>query len=373
MKRSDRYVIIMAGGRGERFWPVSREKTPKQLITLLGNQSLLQQTVERALPVAPIENILVITNRAQASGVRKQLPGLPAQNVIAEPCGRDTCAAIVLGGAIVGQRNPRGVMAVLPADHLIKDQKTFQRVLRDCFQLADKEEQLVTIGIQPTGPATGYGYIKEGHQFVAKQNSAKGKTRFNKVDRFVEKPNLVKARRFVKSGQYCWNAGMFVWSVPTLLNAFKSHLPEMAEAFQNWKQIAGNAKKLAAQLTKDYPKVTRISIDYALMEKASNTLVADGVFDWDDLGSWTALERHLKSDAQGNCSEASLVQVDSKNNIVFDARGEGKRQAIALVGVQDCIVVQTDDACMIASKSHGQQIKELVQLLAKDLKFQHLI
>jgi mannose-1-phosphate guanylyltransferase len=372
MKRSDSYVMIMAGGRGERFWPVSREKTPKQLIRLLGDQSLLQQTVERALPVAPIENILIITNKAQAAEVRKQLPDLPKQNVIAEPCGRDTCAAIVLGAAIVGQRNPRGVMAVFPADHLIQDQKIFQRVLRDCFQLAEKEEQLVTIGIQPTEPATGYGYIKEGRRFDSKRISVKGKTRFKKVDRFVEKPNLTKARRFLKSGQYCWNAGMFVWSVQTLVNAFAIHLPAMFEAFQSWKQVAGSSKKLAAQLSKDYANVTRISIDYALMEKASNTVVADGAFDWDDLGSWTALERHLKSDAQGNCSKASVVQVDSNNNVVFDTR-KRNQQAIALVGIQDCIVVQTDDACLIASKSHGQQIKALVQKLATDPRFKHLI
>ena len=372
MKRSARYIIIMAGGRGERFWPMSREKTPKQLITLFGDQSLLQQTVERVLPVAPIENILIITNRAQAAGVRRQLPGLPRQNVIAEPCGRDTCAAIVLGAAIVEQRDPCGVMAVLPADHLIQDQKKFQRVLSDCFQLADKEEQLVTIGIQPTEPATSYGYIKEGRKIEGAQRASKGKTKFNKVDRFVEKPNAAKARRFLKSGQYRWNAGMFVWSVQTLMQAFQTHQPEMVEAFENWKQVAGSAKKLAARLEEDYPIITRISIDYALMEKASNTVVADGVFDWDDLGSWTALERHLKSDSAGNCSKASLVQVDSSNNIIFDARKGRKQQAIALVGMQDCIVVQTDDACMVASKSHGQQIKALVQKLAADPAFRHL-
>lgn len=373
MKRSARYIIIMAGGRGERFWPMSREKTPKQLITLFGDQSLLQQTVARVLPVAPIENILIITNRAQAAGVRKQLPCLPRQNVIAEPCSRDTCAAITLGAAIVGQRNPCGVMAVLPADHLILNQKEFQRVLMDCFQLADKQEQLLTIGIQPTEPATGYGYIKEGGKFDTGLRAIKAKTKFNKVDRFVEKPNAAKARRFFKSGQYRWNAGMFVWSGQTLMNAFQTHLPEMVEAFEDWKQVAGSAKKLAARLEEDYAHVTRISIDYALMEKASNTVVADGGFDWDDLGSWTALERHLKSDGAGNRSKASLVQVDSSNNIIFDARKGRKRQAIALVGMKDCIVVQTDDACMVASKSHGQEIKALVQKLAGDPAFRHLI
>ncbi len=172
-------------------------------MTLFGDQSLLQQTVERVLPVAPIENILIITNRAQAAGVRKQLPCLPRQNVIAEPCGRDTCAAIVLGAAIVEQRNPCGVMAVLPADHLIQDQKKFQRVLIDCFQLADKEEQLVTIGIQPTQPATSYGYIKEGGKLEAAQRAITGKTKFNKVDRFVEKPQCGESAAVSQ-----------IWSIP---------------------------------------------------------------------------------------------------------------------------------------------------------------
>lgn len=372
MKQSDRYIIIMAGGRGERFWPVSREKTPKQLITLLGDQSLLQQTVNRVLRLAPIENILIITNQSQASAVRKQLPNLPKQNVIAEPCGRDTCAAIVLGAAIVGERNPGAIMAVLPADHLIQDQKTFQRVLRDCFQLAAEEEQLVTIGIQPSEPATGYGYIKEGEPIGLKKNKSRAKTLFKKVNKFVEKPNLAKARRFLKSGNYRWNAGMFVWSVQTMVNELSAHLPEMVEAYENWKAIAGNPSKLAAKLKNDYPNIKRISIDYGLMEKASNTVVADGAFDWDDLGSWTALERYLQSDSQGNRTDASLVQVDSSNNIIFDARKQTK-QTIALVGIQDCIVVQTDDACMVASKSHGQQIKTLVQKIASDSKFKHLI
>ena len=371
MKKSDRYIIIMAGGRGERFWPVSREKTPKQLITLLGNQSFLQETVDRVLPIVPLENILIITNLAQAPEVRKQLPELPITNVIAEPCGRDTCAAIAFGAALVGQRNPRAVMSVLPADHVIQDHKTFQRTLRDCFDLAAQKQVLVTIGIRPTEPATGYGYIKAGNALDAAPKGKKGQTTFWRVDKFVEKPNLTKARRFLKSGHYRWNAGMFVWSVDTVVKAFETHQPEMAEACQRWRQVAGSPKKLAALLRKDYPTVTRISIDFALMEKAGNTVVADGSFDWDDLGSWTALERHLKPDVQGNRHQADLVQIDSSNNIIFDARTQ-RRSTITLVGMRDCIVVQTDDACMVAAKSHGQQIKDLVKQLASESKYQHL-
>ena len=364
--------MIMAGGRGERFWPVSREKSPKQLIKLLGNQSLLQQTVDRVLKLAPLENILIITNHAQVAGVRKQLPGLPRENVIAEPCGRDTCAAIVLGAAIIDQRNPKGVMAVFPADHHIQDQRTFQRILKDCFDLASSNEYLVTIGISPTEPATGYGYIRKGPILKSDDRSRDLKTRFSKVDLFVEKPPIAKARRYLKSGKYSWNAGMFVWSVRTFMISLKKYQPDLEDYFLKWKSAAASSSKLSTQLKKDYPSVKRISIDYALMEKAENTVVADGVFDWDDLGSWTALERYLKSDKQGNHSNAQFAQIDSNDNIVFDARSK-KQHLIALVGVRDCIVVQTDDSCLVASKAHGQHIKELVKILAKDPKFKGLV
>src|SRR6266404_5127711 len=190
---NDRYVIIMAGGRGERFWPVSREKTPKQLITLLGKRSFLQQAVDRVLPLVPLKNILVITNEIQAPEVRKQLPKLPKANLVAEPVGRDTCAAVTLGAALVGARSTTGVMAVLPADHVIPDEKKFQQVLSDCFDLASRGRVIVTIGIKPTEPATGYGYIHVGEELPAPPGAKKYKTAFSKVQRFVEKPHFDQA------------------------------------------------------------------------------------------------------------------------------------------------------------------------------------
>src|SRR5882762_8818862 len=190
---SDRFVIIMAGGKGERFWPLSREQTPKQLLTLLGNRSFLQQAVDRVLPLVPIKNILIITNGAQAPEVRKQLPKLPKDNVIAEPCGRDTCAAVTLGAALVGARSTTGVMAVLPADHIIPDEKRFQQVLADSFDLASRGQCIVTIGIKPTEPNTGYGYIHVGEPLPPPAGVKHYKTSFCKAERFVEKPNLEKA------------------------------------------------------------------------------------------------------------------------------------------------------------------------------------
>src|SRR5215831_4048448 len=193
----NRFVIIMAGGRGERFWPVSRESTPKQLITLLGNRSFLQQAVDRVLPLVPIKNIIVITNEVQAPEVRKQIPKLPKQNVIAEPVGRDTCAAVTLGAAIVGARSTTGVMAVLPADHVIPEEKKFQQVLNDCFDLASRGRVIATIGIKPTEPATGYGYIHVGEELPTPPGAKKYKTTFSKVQRFVEKPHFEQALEYV--------------------------------------------------------------------------------------------------------------------------------------------------------------------------------
>ena len=361
----------MAGGRGERFWPVSREKMPKQLITLLGGRSFLQQAVDRVLPIAPLENILVITNAAQAAAVRKQLPKLPAKNIVAEPVGRDTCAAVALGAAIAGQRSTNAVMAVLPADHVIPEEKKFQQVLADSFDLASRGQVMVTIGIKPTEPATGYGYIRVGQALPAPQGAKPYQTVFSRAEQFVEKPNFERAQEYVSSGQYRWNAGMFVWSFVTITQALEKHQPELAAACQRWFQAAGTPR-LAKVLAREYPGLPKISVDYALMEKAQNVVVADGSFDWDDLGSWNALGRHLPADAAGNCAVGDFVQVGAEGNIIFDARTKN-RTPIAVVGLRHAILVQTDDAVLLAHKSQAQKVKELVKKLAEDKKYRKLV
>jgi mannose-1-phosphate guanylyltransferase len=368
----DRFVIIMAGGRGERFWPVSREKTPKQLITLLGKKSFLQQTVDRVLPLVPLKNILIITNETQAPEVRKQLPKLPKANVIAEPVGRDTCAAVTLGAALVGARSTTGVMAVLPADHVIPDEKKFQKVLADCFDLAARGQAIVTIGIKPTEPATGYGYIKVGDPLPPPHGVKAYKSVFHRAEKFVEKPQFETALDYLNSGQYRWNAGMFIWSFVTVTEGLQKHQPEMYEACQRWFAAAKTPAKLSKVLAKEYPDIRRISIDYALLEKAHNVVVADGEFGWDDLGSWTALGRHIKADTSGNCAEADFVHVDAARNIIFDARTRN-RTPIAVVGLRDSILVQTDDAVLLAHKSQAQKVKQLVAKLAEDKRYQKLV
>jgi len=369
----DRFVIIMAGGRGERFWPLSREKTPKQLIKLLGNQSFLQQAVENVLPLVPLKNIFIITNAAQAPEVRKQLPKLPKDNVVAEPVGRDTCAAVTLGAALVGARSTTGVMAVLPADHVIPNAKQFQQVLSDAFDVAAQGQAIVTIGIKPNEPATGYGYIQTGAELPTPAGAKKTKTIFYKAERFVEKPDFEKALEYVNSGQYRWNAGMFVWSFITVTNGLEKHQPEMFAACQRWFKVANQPAKLAKVLAKEYPAIKKISIDFALMEKAQNVIVADGAFEWDDLGAWPALARHIKQDAEGNAVVGDFIHVDAARNIIYDARSKNRRTPIAVVGLRDSILVQTDDAVLLAHKSQAQKIKELVKKLAADPRLKKLV
>jgi mannose-1-phosphate guanylyltransferase len=370
-QHSDRFIIIMAGGRGERFWPVSRERTPKQLVTLLGNRSFLQQAVDRVLPLVPLKNIYIITNAVQAPQVRRQLPKLPRQNVVAEPVGRDTCAAVALGAAIVGQRSTSAVMAVLPADHVIPEEKKFQQVLADSFDLAGRGQVIVTIGIKPTEPATGYGYIRLGNTLPPPQGAKPCKTTFFKAEQFVEKPNFDRALEYVNSGQYRWNAGMFLWSFVTITQGLEKHQPELAAACQRWFKAAGTPK-LDRLLAKEYPGLKKISIDYALMEHAQNVVVADGAFAWDDLGSWNALARHLKADAEGNCAVGDFVHVDGARNIIFDARTKN-RTPIAVVGLRDAILVQTDDAVLLAHKSQAQKVRELVRKLSESKPYKKLV
>ncbi|HEU4619264.1 MAG TPA: sugar phosphate nucleotidyltransferase [Gammaproteobacteria bacterium] len=366
----ERFAVVMAGGRGERFWPLSREKTPKQLLKLLGERSFLQQAVDRVLPCVPAEHVFVITNEAQAGDVRAQLPFLPSGNIVAEPMGRDTCAAVALGAALVGARSASGVMAVLPADHVIPDADAFVSVLRDAFAVAETTEAFVTIGIEPTEPATGYGYIRLGDRL---EDPALGSlaTGFRRAERFVEKPPYETAVEYLASGRYRWNAGMFVWTFEALARGLRAHVPAMHEACRRWTGVATDSGAFASLLARDYPAVEKISIDYALMERADNVVVADAGFAWDDVGSWSALARHLEPDADGNCAVADFVHVDSAGNLIYDARTV--RTPIALVGLRDVIVVQTDDAVLVAQKHEAQKVKDLVRRLAADERLKKLV
>jgi mannose-1-phosphate guanylyltransferase len=263
------------------------------------------------------------------------------------------------------------VMAVLPADHVIPEEKKFQQILLDSFDLASRGQVIVTIGIKPTEPATGYGYIHVGESLPPPSGVKKYKTTFSKVERFVEKPNFERALEYVNSGRYRWNAGMFIWSFVTITQGLEKHRPEMAQACQRWFKVA-NTPKLAKVLAKEYPEIRKISIDFALMEHAQNVVVAHGDFEWDDLGSWPALARHIKADPEGNCAQADFIHVDAARNVIYDARVKN-RTPIAVVGLRDSVIVQTDDALLVAHKTQAQKIKELVAKLAQMKEYKHLV
>jgi mannose-1-phosphate guanylyltransferase len=339
---------------------------------LLGPRSFLQQAYDHVAALVPDKNIFVITNAVQAPEVAKQLPKLPKGNVVAEPVGRDTCAAVTLGAALVGAHSTTGVMAVLPADHVIPEERKFQQVLSDAFDLAGRGQAIVTIGIKPTEPATGYGYIRVGAPLPPPQGAKPYKTAFSRAEQFVEKPHFEKALEYVNSGHYRWNAGMFVWSFVTITEALQKHQPALFEACQHWFKVANDPRKLGKVLAKEYPELKKISVDYALMEHAQNVIVADGDFRWDDLGSWNALARHLKADPEGNCAVADFIHVDGARNLIFDARTKLKTP-IAVVGLRDSILVLTDDATLLAHKSQAQKVKELVAKLAASDAYKKLV
>ena len=371
----DRFAVILAGGKGERFWPLSREAHPKQLLALFDKKSFLQHTIERIKPLVPIKNIFIITNETQAAAVRKQLPKLPRENVVAEPCGRNTCPAVSLAAALVGARNPVGTMAILPADHLIpkKSEKKFQKILEESYDLASRGQAIVTIGIKPTAPETGYGYIKLGDKLPPPKGRKPYKSRFHIAKKFVEKPNHHKAVQYLNDGSFRWNAGMFVFSFGTIKESLLKHQKKLHKACEQWFKIADKPLKLNYRLKKDYPKLDNISFDYGIMEHAKNTLIVDGDFEWDDLGSWPALSRHLKSDSEGNCSEGDPVYVDAARNIVFDARLKKNRKPIAIVGLRDCVIVQTDDTALFAHKKATPKMRDLIVKIARSKSHKHLI
>mgnify|MGYP002277366373 CR=1 FL=1 len=359
-----RYVVIMAGGKGERFWPQSRLRKPKHLLPIVGETPMLTQTVERLEDLVPPENVLVITNAEQREAVLEGCPMLPAENVIAEPVGRDTAAAVGLATVLVADRDPEATFAMLPADHVIKDSKGFQSVLSAAFAAAGQEDALVTVGIQAAYPATGYGYIHRGD--VA--GEAEGRKVYT-VKAFREKPDQETATRYVESGEYYWNAGMFAWRVPVISREFEQHTPGLWEALGAITDGLKQDQPLDKLLAEHYPNLEKISIDYAVMEKASTVRVLESDFDWDDVGEWPAVERHYDKDEAGNVTRGRIVIQDGSGNIVVN---DGKHTT-ALIGVEDLIVVQTPDATLVCPKDRAQEIKALVRKLGEDPEFSHLL
>ncbi len=353
----DRYIVIMAGGSGERFWPASRTKRPKHLLPIVGEEPMLAQTVARLEGFVPTENVFVITNSQQLAAVREVCTTLPEANMVAEPVGRDTAAAVGLAMLLIKEKNPDATLAMLPADAFISDAAGFRKALNVAFRAAEDSPSLVTLGIAPTEPATGYGYIQKGEAI----NQFEGQDVY-KVVEFKEKPDLATAEAYLKSGDYYWNAGMFVWSVSAISNALSRYTPTLKSGLDEIENRRSAGEPLFALLEELYPRLEKISIDFAIMEQADNVVTLAATFDWDDVGAWPAIERHFPKDEQGNVADGSAVFESSSGNIAVGPDGH----LLAFVGVDDLIVVKTEDATLVCSKKEAQKIKDLVKRLDAD-------
>lgn len=349
---SNAYAVILAGGRGERFWPLSTRLRPKQFLTLFGGKPLLVQAVERLEGLIPLEKIIVITSDDLVALTRKTVPGLPEANVVGEPCGRDTAAACALACALVERRDPEGVVCILTADQIMKDVAGFRQTLADTIAVATAHEVIATIGIVPNAPATGFGYIR-----AAKAFNAATATPFMHVERFVEKPDLATAQNYLAAGCYFWNAGMFIWQVRVMRQALAAFVPALNALCE--RIVAAPAGQEMAVVASDYPDLKRISIDYAVMEHARNLVVARGAFGWDDVGSWTSAADHLPLDDDGNAATGKYHTLDAADNVVVAAEG----QTVVLLGVKDLVVVQNDGVTLVCSKERAQDVKKVLALV----------
>ena len=353
------YALILAGGSGERFWPLSRRTRPKQLLQLVSEKTLLEETVRRLDGLVPPERILILTNVEQEAAVRALLLDFPAENIVAEPAKRDTAAAVALGVGWVAARDHLATMVVLPADHVIKDTAAFQQSLATAAFAAQEVGALVTIGIKPTWACPGFGYIEQGEP-VRLRSELHASADVRHVVRFREKPNAELAETFVRSGDFRWNAGMFVWAVPTVLSEFNRHAPELAN-FISQVSVPGRFEMV---LRERFAALPKISFDYAIMEKADRVLVVEAAFDWDDVGSWQAVASYFKNDDEGNAANCDITALDSTNNIVFDQDGT----KIALLGVHNLIVVRTGDALLVCHRHQAEKIKSLIGILPPELQ-----
>lgn len=348
------YIFIMAGGSGERFWPMSRRRTPKHLLRLLSERTLLEEAVRRALGVVPTERVFVLTNHEQLEACRAAVTCLPAEQFIAEPAKRDTAPAAALATGFARARNEDAVCVLLPADSMIHDAETFQRQVRDAATAVHDSRALLTFSIPPTHPATGYGYLK----LSASGPSTPGHSRVSVVERFVEKPDIDTAEEYVASGQYGWNAGMFVWRAGSFLAECDRQAPALAAFIREFP--AGDPM---AFLASHFERLPKISVDYAIMEQAQDVLAIHAEFDWDDVGAWTALPAHLGSDESANTLRGPTAVLEAHNNIVV-ANG----RTIALCGVSDLVVVETPDAVLVCHRNAVQRIKNLQPLLPEELR-----
>lgn len=343
------FIFILAGGSGERFWPMSRKATPKHLLRLLGEETLLEQTVRRFEKSVPQDQIFILTNEAQLEATREALPHHPQKNILAEPAKRDTAPAATLATAWALRQDPEAIVGLFPADAMIRDTTTFDQQLREVVVRAATNSALFTFAIEPTHPSISFGYLHLGNSLPKKEKET---TTFRTVEKFVEKPPLPQAQEFCASGHHAWNAGMFLWQGRAFLQECERQQPLLATFLE--KLTKSNAPQEV--IANDFPHLPKISLDYAIMEHASNVMAAVAAFDWDDVGHWTALPKHLGTDEKGNTfsSAEKILTYDASNNIVVS-----HTKPIALCGIHDLVVVETAETLLICHRDSVEKIKLL--------------
>lgn len=352
-------ALIMAGGRGERFWPKSRKNLPKQFLSLTNDgKTMIQLTVERILPLVSLDDIYIATNADYKDLVKEQLPGLPTENILCEPVGRNTAPCIGLGAVHIAHKYKDAVMIVLPSDHLIKSTDIFISTFQEACKIAEEGVNLVTIGITPNYPETGYGYIK--------MDTSRSKGSASAVEKFVEKPNLELAQKYVSSGEYLWNSGMFVWKISSILANLKTFLPETYQGLISIQASIGTAAE-ESTLQEIFPGFSSESVDYGIMEKANNIFTIPGNFGWDDVGSWLAVSRIKGTDENENTLSGNTITINS-----HDCTIEGGSKLIAAVGIDHMIIVDTPDATLICSKDSASDIKKVLEQLKDQNKFEYI-
>lgn len=347
------YAVVMAGGRGTRFWPMSRRSNPKQFINVADESTLIQNTVARLEGLVPVEKCLVVTHERYVDITAEQLPGLPRENILAEPISRNTAPCITYAAMKLLERDPNATMIVLPADHVIRNVEKFQEILSVCIDAAQSGNALLTIGIEPTYPATGYGYI----QYESIEQFADSMPHSFAVKTFAEKPNAATAERFLDSGDFLWNSGIFVWRADSILSAVNRYIPKVSEAFGSLEDALGTPNEKEATHTA-FENCPNISIDYGVMERAHNTFVVPASFDWSDVGDWQAVYELLEKDKHGNAISGNAIVHDASRCLV-----QGADRLVVLVGIHDAVVVDTGDALLVCHRESTQHVKHVVDYI----------